>query len=213
MTDPTIMQIHNKIKLQIEARLDEFRNVWHDESDEEIFAELVFCILTPQSKARTCWQAVESLVEKNLLVDGKANEILAEVCTVRFKNNKTRYIIEARRLFLKSNKLNIIQQINSLGEPADIRSWLVENVKGIGMKEASHFLRNIGMGGDLAILDRHILRNLMALGVIGEIPKTISPKQYLAIENQMSKFSRETEIPMDHLDIVLWYKETGEIFK
>ena len=88
-----------------------------------------------------------------------------------------------------------------------------QNVKGMGMKEASHFLRNIGFGGELAILDRHILKNLVAVGVIPEIPKSLSPKKYLAIESAMLEFSRSMGIPMDHLDIVLWYKEAGAIFK
>jgi len=42
--------------------------------------------------------------------------------------------------------------------------WLVKNLTGLGYKEAGHFLRNIG-SGKIAILDRHILRNLHALAL------------------------------------------------
>ncbi|MBU1630565.1 MAG: DNA lyase, partial [Candidatus Omnitrophica bacterium] len=86
-------------------------------------------------------------------------------------------------------------------------------VKGIGYKEASHFLRNIGLGENIAILDRHILRNLKELGVIKEILSSISKKKYLEIEGKMKEFSVSANIPMDHLDLVFWYKETGEVFK
>ncbi|MDM7912425.1 MAG: DNA lyase, partial [Methanotrichaceae archaeon] len=82
-----------------------------------------------------------------------------------------------------------------------------------GYKEASHFLRNIGLGGDLAILDRHILKNLALLGVIDGIPASPSKKMYLEIESKMIEFSRKAKIPMSHLDLLLWYKEAGEIFK
>lgn len=54
-------------------------------------------------------------------------------------------------------------------------------------KEASHFLRNVGFGEDVAILDRHILRNLERLAVIDEIPKTLSPKLYLEIEDRLER--------------------------
>jgi N-glycosylase/DNA lyase len=83
----------------------------------------------------------------------------------------------------------------------------------MGYKEASHFLRNIGMGEDLAILDRHILKNLKILGVISEIPVSLTRNKYLEIEIKMRDFAENVKIPMSHLDLLLWYKETKEIFK
>lgn len=94
-----------------------------------------------------------------------------------------------------------------------MREWLVGKVLGIGMKEASHFLRNIGLGKDLAILDRHILINLKEYDVIKEIPRYITRKVYIDIEDKMKKFSKLMSIPMDELDLLFWSKETGMIFK
>ena len=74
-------------------------------------------------------------------------------------------------------------------------------------------MRNLGMGRDLAILDRHILKNLLAFGVINEIPSSMTRKKYLEIEERMSIFSSDEGIPMDHLDLLFWYMEAGEIFK
>ena len=71
----------------------------------------------------------------------------------------------------------------------DLRAWLVREVKGLGWKEASHFLRNIGFR-DLAILDRHILRNLRRHGVIRTIPASLPEKRYLAIEGRFSPSPR-----------------------
>ncbi|MBQ3437698.1 MAG: DNA lyase, partial [Fusobacterium sp.] len=62
-------------------------------------------------------------------------------------------------------------------------------------------------------LDRHILKNLQKLEVIKEIPKTLSPKLYLEIEEKMKKYCEFIKIPMDEIDLLLWYKEAGEIFK
>ena len=94
-----------------------------------------------------------------------------------------------------------------------LRGWLVENVKGYGMKEASHFLRNIGLGDDIAILDRHILKHLVKNNVIPEVPKSLTEKKYMEIENRMRAFSKEIGIPFAHLDLLWWSEETGEIFK
>ena len=86
-------------------------------------------------------------------------------------------------------------------------------MKGLGYKEASHFLRNIGVGLDLAILDRHIIKNLKRYGVIEEVPKSLTPKKYLEIEEKMKEFARRIDIPMPELDLLFWSMETGEVFK
>ena len=103
--------------------------------------------------------------------------------------------------------------LGKINDGYQAREWLVRNVKGIGYKEAGHFMRNIGFDQDLAILDRHILRNLKKLRVIDGVPDTLTKRQYLATEGKMKEFSEAVGIPMSHLDFVLWYKETGEILK
>ena len=69
------------------------------------------------------------------------------------------------------------------------------------------------MGSQLAILDRHILKNLKLLGVIHEVPKSLTRSRYLEIETKMANFADEIGIPLDHLDLLLWYNETGEVLK
>jgi len=208
-----VLAIYSSIKDGIEARLNEFSEIWQNETDENLFSELAFCLLTPQSKAKMCWGSICTLKEKDVLIDGGEKEVLDCLYGVRFKYKKAKYIVEVRELFKVDGKITLRKEIEKYGSPYEIREWLVENVKGMGHKEASHFLRNIGKGEDLAILDRHILKNLVLIGVIEKIPDSIPPKKYIEIENIVREFSKEIEIPLDHLDIVLWYKETKEIFK
>ncbi|MCD6454070.1 MAG: N-glycosylase/DNA lyase [Candidatus Aminicenantes bacterium] len=207
-----IRTIFNKRKGEIEERLKEFRFVLKRNNPRELFAEFAFCLLTPQSRAKTCWAAIETLKRTGTLYSGSPEEIEKHLFGVRFKRNKSKYIAEAREKFFKNGKFTLMENIASLPSH-EAREWLVKNVKGMGMKEASHFLRNIGLGEDLAILDRHILKNLKALKVIKDIPASISPKRYLNIEERMKKFSRDIGIPMSVLDLVFWCRETGEIFK
>ncbi|KYC53512.1 MAG: N-glycosylase/DNA lyase [Candidatus Methanofastidiosum methylothiophilum] len=208
-----IQDIYSSIKKDIENRLEEFTKLWENETEENLFSELAFCLLTPQSKAKMCWSSICTLKETNALVSGNEEQVLACLYGVRFKYKKAKYIIQVRELFKIDGKLSVKKIIEGNNSPYEIREWLVKNVKGMGYKEASHFLRNIGKGKDIAILDRHILKNLRLIGVIEKIPESITPSKYIELENIMREFTKEIEIPLDHLDIVLWYKETGEIFK
>ena len=131
---------------------------------------------------------------------------------VRFPNNKSKYLYEARRQF-SSNGRYLIKEKIDLKNIIGSRNWFAKNVKGIGFKEASHFLRNIGFGSDLAILDVHILKNMIKYGIIKTRPKTLTRLKYLELENKLRKFSQEIKIPMDELDLLFWSSETGEIFK
>jgi N-glycosylase/DNA lyase len=88
----------------------------------------------------------------------------------------------------------------------------VKNVKGLGWKESSHFLRNIGYR-DLAILDRHILKCLVRLSVLKNLPQTLTAKKYKEIEKIFLAFANEVGIPIDELDLLFWSLATGEILK
>ncbi len=204
---------YRRIRPTIERRMEEFHALWQTATDERLFAEMAFCLLTPQSKAKVCWRAIENMLKDNILMDGDAVQIEGYLTGVRFKHNKAGYIVEARERFCGTERCRIRGVLSGFESPFDAREWLVKNIKGYGYKEASHFLRNIGIGDDLAILDRHILKNLKLAGVIEVIPKSLSRKKYLEIERLMRDFSEYIGIPMSHLDLLLWFTETGEVFK
>jgi len=151
--------------------------------------------------------------KRGLLLESEKEELLDVLSRVRFNRNKARYIEDARRAFLMDGRLILRKKLSTLSDPMEKREWLVREVKGFGYKEASHFLRNIGHGENLAILDRHILKNLFSLRLIRQVPKSVSRRRYLSIEMRMREFSRAVNIPMGHLDLLLWFNETGEIFK
>lgn len=209
-----LKRLHKQLKGQIIRRLGEFKALWKSGSEEDIFHELVFCILTPQSKAKSCYDAVTCLIDDDILLSGDASEIAQTLKSkVRFHNNKAEYIVSARQRFMNKGNIEIRHTIIDNDSPVEARKWFVDNIIGMGYKEASHFLRNISIGYDLAILDRHILKNLTLLGVIEEVSASLSRMRYLEIEDEMRKFAENIKIPMAHLDLLLWYMETKEIFK
>ncbi|MBN2857227.1 MAG: N-glycosylase/DNA lyase [Candidatus Delongbacteria bacterium] len=206
-----MLKTYNSIKEDISSRLTEFSESFMRMSNSDLFAELSFCTFTPQSKAKSCWRCIEHLRSTGLLYNADADELKCNISGVRFHNNKSGYVVKNRELFFSMDFKKFI--LDSSNDIKGLRKWLVENIKGYSFKEAGHFLRNIGFGSEIAILDRHILKNLVLFGVIDEIPKTINEKTYLDIERKMKAFSEEIKIPLDHLDILFWYKQTGEIFK
>ena len=208
-----IKRVYGSKKIEIIRRLREFEQLGLKGNDEEIFTELAFCILTPQSKAKVCWSAIVNLKGRDLLLNGNTLQIRQGLVGVRFKNKKAGYIVKMRKFFTSNGKLCIKPALKGFDNIYECREWLVKNITGIGYKEASHFLRNIGLGDEITILDRHILRNLFRLSVIKEIPKSITRSRYIHIETAMKDFAKRIDIPVPHLDLVFWCKETGEIFK
>jgi len=208
-----LLKKYEQRKDEIKKRLQEFKKVF-SQDDKRIFSELAFCLCTPQSKATAAWNAISALNKNNLLFAGTEQQIQPFLNTVRFNENKSKNIVLAREMFTKDEGLKIKQKLSEFGSnQMEMRELLVENVMGLGMKEASHFLRNIGMGNELAILDRHILKNLYEYGAIEEIPKTVTEKKYLEIEHKMKHFASRIGIPFEELDLLLWAEETGYIFK
>jgi N-glycosylase/DNA lyase len=203
---------YRKKRYQIKRRLKEFESL-RDASDEDIFAELSFCILTPQTNALYCDKAIKGLKESGLLLKGRKAAISEKLKRkVRFHDNKAGYLVSARKLFKRGKEFDIKSKLDTK-DILKTRDWLVKNIKGLGYKEASHFLRNIGLGKNIAIIDRHILYNLKKYGVIIKIPTSINKRTYIDIENRMKEFSRRLRIPIDELDLLLWSKKTGYIFK
>jgi N-glycosylase/DNA lyase len=201
-------QLHNDFacrKREIRRRLSDFGSV----KPEEYFYELAYCLLTPQSSAMNAGKAVEKLRAAGFHKHHvePAGLLRQKDSYVRFHNTKGKHLQEAKRRFPE-----ILAALSDGRSSEELRAWLVKSVRGLGWKEASHFLRNIGHR-NLAILDRHILKNLQGHSIIPSLPKTMSAKRYLAIEEKFREFSGSVGIAMDELDLLFWSRETGKILK
>ncbi len=214
MTVNDIKYMYEKLSDEINTRKNEFENIGENAKEKDLFLELAFCVLTPQSKAKSAWQAIEKLKKNDLLFKGEADDFKEILNIVRFKNKKAEYLVLLREKFTDENgEVNVREELNKMSDVYERREWLVNNIKGVGYKEASHILRNIGFGEKVSILDRHILKNLLKLGVIQDIPSSMTVKKYMEIEKTMKNFAKDIQVPLDALDMILWYNETGEIFK
>lgn len=188
----------------IEKRMVQFRSLGR-KSEDEIFNELCFCILTANFRADRSIYVQKELGDGFILLpmDVLAKKLKALGC--RFHTNKAKYMVEARK------HSGIKALLGSMKSDAERREWIVKNVKGIGYKEASHFLRNIGYS-DVAIIDFHIV-DLLVEHKLVEKPKTMNRKTYLEIENLLRKIAEKSNMSLGELDLYLWYLETGKILK
>ncbi|MBU1201552.1 MAG: N-glycosylase/DNA lyase [Nanoarchaeota archaeon] len=193
----------------VEQRLVEFDS-FKKRSSEDWFCELCFCLLTANSKASTAIKIYDELGFK-----GFSEYSLEDVTAVirkynhRFHNNKAKYIVQAREfLDLKW----IIQGVAHEEGSSGAREWLVENVKGIGYKEASHFLRNVGFK-DVAILDRHILNLMVENNLLKQKPKSLSKKNYLELEQNFKKVANKAKMSVAELDLYMWCLKVGDVLR
>ena len=198
----------------IVKRLAEFKAAF-DRGDQAIFEELCYCILTAGSSAKMGMRTVEAL--RDLLPNGglRVLQQRARAHHVRFWRIRPAYIVHTRECLRDVCGLELRSFIQSFDSPEALRDFFAgnKNIKGLGYKETSHFLRNIGFRG-YAILDKHILNSLGELGVISKGTRPPSTRtRYLTIEKKLRQFSREIGIDMDHMDLLLWSRKTGVILK
>ncbi len=212
MTMKTRQTRQAALRLEFELRRDAIRQRLAEFAAvprEQYYYELVYCLLTPQSSAVNAGKVIQ-LLQQNT-VEHNHRQLTAILSRkehyIRFHNTKSLRIEEAKRIMPE-----VMTAIVTVQDGSELRAWLAGHVKGLGWKESSHFLRNIGYR-NLAILDRHILRNLREQGVVRALPRSLTRLRYLEIEQRFLEFAETTGISMDELDLLFWSRETGVILK
>ena len=198
----------------IRARLGEFAEITRRPDDGKLFEELCYCIFTAGASARMGLNSIER-IRRHLLSGGHRRLETLLVGAHRYPRARSGYIVHTRNYLKRDCGLRIAEKLASFGEDAEARrDFFARNpgIKGIGYKEASHYLRNIGYCG-YAILDKHILRTLHDCGVIESSDPPSTKKKYLIVEERMRKFAADIRINFDELDLLLWSNKTGEILK
>jgi len=202
-----VERVPESVKKKVTLRLKQFSSI---KKDTEWFSELCFCILTANAKSIT-----GCAVQKELGYEGFSSFSFEEIRDAikrnkhRFHNVKASRIIEARK-HLKIKNF-IVKKVKNEGT-VGAREWLVENIKGYGYKEASHFLRNVGYF-DLAILDRHIVNLMMEFGLLDEVPKSWNRARYLAAEKSFQQLASKAVMSCGELDLYMWYLKAGDVLK
>jgi N-glycosylase/DNA lyase len=215
VTVERVIATHRARRKEIRKRLNEFDEVWRKGSDARLWEELVYCIFTAGASARMGLNSVAAV--SSLLLEGQPEEmtvVLKKTGAHRFPAARPRYIVTTRNYLRTNFDMALRKRLRSFSDPFERRDWLAQEkqIKGLGYKEASHFLRNIGVKGH-AILDKHVMRCLTEVGVVDTAKPPANRKRYLEVEEEYLRFAKAIRINSDELDLVLWSMKTGEILK
>ncbi|MGC9002951.1 MAG: N-glycosylase/DNA lyase [Dictyoglomus sp.] len=190
----------------VEKRIREFEALGKYGDELDLFSELSFCVLTAN------WSAQGGIKAQNII--GKVNfaQLSLERLVEKLKEVGHRYPITRAKFIVENRKL--IGSLRNIWRKPSIeaREILIREAKGIGWKEASHFLRNTGKL-DVAILDKHILRFLFNEGIINEIPKSWTWKKYENIEKEFTELSSLLGKTPGETDLYIWYLLKGKVEK
>lgn len=220
-----ILKAREKIGSIVKQRLLEFQRLKKEgktyfnfkpfldiEYEADIFSELCFCLLTANSSA-----TLGIKLQKTLGIDGFWNASFEELVKIfehhghRFAKQRAERILLARETFPR-----VLELVNESNQGRHIRNLLSEThsiykVKGFGMKEASHFLRNIGYN-DVAIIDRHVFRFLNERKLLAH-SETITKKIYLQAEKILDKICMDLGMTQSELDLYIFYVKTNKVLK
>ena len=213
ITIENIKKAHTERCVEIRQRLGEFAAIWDDGTDTHLLEEMVFCFFTGGCSAR---MGINSLaaVRSILLTADQPEMAKALVGSHRYPNARSKYVVASRDFLREHCDLKLRKKLKSFDCRLARRDWLVQEkgIKGLGYKEASHYLRNIGFTG-YAILDKHVLNCLTELKIIDDPKPPNTRSRYLMVEEKLKHLTEMTQIDFDELDLVLWSMKTGVILK
>ncbi len=217
--------MQNRINGAIEVICKEIKEKetfsWKKATEERLLFELVLAILGSQNRYEVALRFSEEIKKHGLLkerlrssiaeLEEEIHAILSTALDVdnnivkyRFPNVKARYI--AYDLYYFKSIGGIKNLLRNIDDTANLRAFFVKEIKGIGPKQSSHFLRNIGYSNELAVLDVHILRYMKIQGIIGEgYEKAIGTlKQYEKLEAMLIEFLKFMQYPIGLVDQAIW---------
>jgi len=188
--------------------------------EQRLWWELSSCILSSQVPYALAVAAANAIAAKCSLINIYHNkellasrlvEVLSTPLLVDGRCRAYRFPV-ARAHQLAATHTAVNRDARSLRELVDrfrnaeeSRTWFVTNAPGLGPKQASMFLRNAGVSYDLAILDRHVLTYMSALGLFSGKNKSISSlAQYHRHEDVLRDHADNLNCPVGLLDWAIW---------
>jgi N-glycosylase/DNA lyase len=194
-------------------------NIGRTWNEYSLRRELVACILGSQVRHEMATSALELIEQDGLFSDNWWNNT-NDIFEIRIFNllsgssrngNKWCYRFpkiranQIAKLRDATKNKSISERIDDTSDSKHIRQQLVEDISGLGPKQASMFLRNIGKCYDLAILDTHVLRfmDMQQLLCLNHTNITTVPA-YERTEGILINYAKSLGYPVGYLDWAIW---------
>jgi N-glycosylase/DNA lyase len=221
----------NQVLVQVLREYDKMADAlnnsptWEEMSEEELWQTLCLCILSSNVHYESAQSALSHLIDngylkiKWIVETPNSENLIAEELSkplylpvkldgsgrrYRFPNVRAKNIVQAARL-LFSEKLLISRLLALHYSETTVRDILVAKISGIGLKEGSHFLRDIGYSNNLAIIDSHVTSFLAEINAISRAKvKMINRSTYFKLERILQKMCKEHNISLSAFDMAVW---------
>ncbi len=220
------------IEVRIRLLLGQFPNslrlntpykYWLRMCDNRLWEEIVLCILSSNINFETAYSALLQLINRELIdynsfteitPDRILKELRRSIYLPKKRNDEFRVYrypsLRAKHLYKSGlvirdryGGLHIL--LAEFDEIDELRAEIVRFLPGIGMKEASMFLKNIGFSDRLAVLDSHVMRFLFPDFYSHNQKRILSQKAYLNVERKFLDLSDKIGISPRLLDSLLWH--------
>lgn len=188
-------------------------------TESQLWTELACCVLSSQVPYETAQAASVRLEASGLFLEQEVTPRDLEVALAdllrcpfeiggasrryRFPDSRARQltatVIEVRR-----EAKGLADLLRSFGDVEIARGWFVTHAKGLGPKQASMFLRNIGASYDLAVLDRHLINYMMMMGLTADPKPTRRMADYRRDEIVLRDHAAGFGLPVGFLDWAVW---------
>lgn len=223
MNNSIIKKVLNRYKC-LEELFRRDTHTWVDMQEDELWFHICFCILSSNVPFEMAQSATRHLIEMNL-IDRKQSALhpkmsleciaseLSKPCYLppkknknkrkyRFPNVRAKHIVQTA---VNLQGIRIKDALQRCETDYQGRDFFVKYVYGMGYKESSMFLRNIGYSCTLAVIDNHILHFMKEIGLVDPKEYRIqSPKTYLQLEMLLRNFASEKQVELPILDIAIW---------
>jgi len=198
---------------------------WESLTEDDLWRELVACILGSRVRFDIAYSAVERMRKADLFSIG-----LGGVNLDAYEQHVTRVLSEptegqgdlraqgrypfpkvrARQIRAAADLLygrggTIRHRLEQAQDCCEARRDLASHVAGLGPKQASLFLRNIGYATNVAVLDVHVLTYMSWVGLTAAPVSSVRTLgEYETLEAAFIDHSRAWGFPPDRLDLAVW---------
>lgn len=186
---------------------------WSRHSEDDLWRELVSCILGSRVRFETALAAVDRMSSMRLLSGsrrrGHFDQYEQDTVTAlagrypfyRVRANQIRRAAE--RLY--GSRGSIRELLDSVDDVRDARRLLASDISGLGPKQASLFLRNIGYAKHVAVLDVHVLAYMNRAGLTDAPIRSVSTvRKYEALEDSFIEHAYSLGCTPDQFDLAVW---------
>ncbi len=202
---------------EIDRRLrDELAQPW---TEARLWTELSCCILSSQVPYPLAQAAAARLCESEVFLDSCRSPATLEIALTdllcedlevggerrryRFPNSRARQLARTWTEVHRDGG-GLKRLLESFEDHRAARAWFVRNAPGLGPKQASMFLRNIGATYELAVLDRHVIGYMLIMGLANDGAPTRTMSGYVRDEDVLRDHAAGFGLRVGLLDWAVW---------